>query len=97
MNSKLPPTFEQIKQFLLNKYSVALAARGLAIHSVPDSFDLLQEGIIDSLGVLDMINDVEKEFGVQLDMERLDAEQLTILGSFSKFVADSCAPPLNVS
>lgn len=75
--------------FLLKKYSAALVARSLDPQHVSDDLDLLQQGIIDSLGVLDMIGDVEKEFGLRLDMEHIDAEQLTILGPFCKFVADT--------
>jgi acyl carrier protein len=55
--------------------------------NIPDNFDLFKEGIIDSLGVLEMIGSVEREFGVALDMEGLDAEQLTILGPFCQYAA----------
>jgi acyl carrier protein len=80
-------TAENVRTFLLKKFSGTLATRGLSPEIVPESFDLLAEGIIDSLGVLDMIGDVEREFGVVLDMEYLDAEQLTILGPFCQYAA----------
>ena len=80
-------TEENVRAFLLIKYCGALAERGLNQERIPDDCDLFKEGIIDSLGVLEMINDVEREFGVQLDMERLDAEVLTVLGSFCRYVA----------
>jgi D-alanine--poly(phosphoribitol) ligase subunit 2 len=34
---------------------------------------------------------VEAEFGITLDMEKMDAEQLTILSAFSKYVAENSA------
>jgi len=87
-------TAENVKAFLLKKYAEALTNRQLNHGQVPDTFDLLAEGIIDSLGVLNMISDVEREFKIQLDMEHLDAEQLTIIGPFCRYVAVN-GKPLN--
>ncbi|HEV2393446.1 MAG TPA: acyl carrier protein [Verrucomicrobiae bacterium] len=82
-------TTENVKEFLLRKYSSALASRSLAPEVISDNFDLLGEGIIDSLGVLDMIGDVEREFSIQLDMEHIDAEEFTIIGPFCRYVAQN--------
>lgn len=81
-------TPEAVRNFLLKLYEPALLEDGLALDAVPDDFDFFAEGIVDSLGVLNMISAVEKEFNVSLDMEEMDAEQLTILGSFCRFAAE---------
>ncbi len=44
-------------------------------------------GVIDSFGILEMVGAIEDEFGIQLDTESLDAEQITVLGPLSRFVA----------
>ena len=85
-------TAETVKSFLLKKYEPALRDQGLALDKVPDNFDLFAEGIVDSLGVLNMISDVEKAFDIKLDMEQIDAEELTILGSFSRYAAEHGKP-----
>lgn len=82
-------TTENVREFLLKKYSTVLASRSLAPNLVPDSFDLLAEGIVDSLGVLDMVDDVEREFRVQLNMEHIEAQELTIIGPFCRYVAQN--------
>ena len=82
-------TTESVREFLLKKYSSILANRSLAPELVSDNFDLLAEGIIDSLGVLDMVGDVEREFSVQLDMEHIDAQELTIIGPFCRYAAQN--------
>ena len=81
-------TAETIKAFILKKFEPVLRDHGLGMDKVGDDFDFFAEGIIDSVGVLNLISDVEKEFNMKLDMEQMDAEQLTILGPFSRYAAE---------
>jgi len=85
-------TAESVKSFLLKKYEPALLEHGLSSDKVPDDFDFFAEGIVDSLGVLNMITAVENEFNISLDMEEMDADQLTVLGSFSRYAAQNGKP-----
>jgi acyl carrier protein len=55
---------------------------------INDSFDFLKPGIIDSLGVIEMIAAIEKHFKLTIDFEQMDPEEFTILESFSCFVAE---------
>lgn len=82
-------TPERVRQFLVEKYAGVLSAMGLEASSIPDDFDLLISGVIDSFGILEMISAIEDEFAIQLDMEALDAEQITVLGPLSRFVASN--------
>ena len=45
-----------------------------------------------SWNIGDEISSVEDEFNVRLDLSALDAEQLTILGPFSRYVAETALP-----
>src|ERR1700704_1229899 len=80
-----------IRQFLLDKYRKPIAAIGLIPDNLADDFDLLLNGVIDSFGILEMINAIEEEFRIQLDFAALDAEEITILGPLSRYVADNAA------
>ena len=82
-------TPELVRQFLLTKYSQAIEGMGLNPAELPDTFDFLNRGIIDSFGVLDMIMSIENEFQIQVDMATLDAEQITILGPLALYVAEN--------
>ncbi len=55
--------------------------------SVTDELDLLDAGLIDSFGILELIAEVEAHFAVEIDFDRLDPEGLTVLGTFASFVA----------
>lgn len=76
-----------MRQFLLARYADPIQGMGLDTAKIPDNFDFLLTGAIDSLGVLDMVNALEQEFQVELDMAELDAEQMTILGPLTRYVA----------
>ena len=76
----------KVRQYLINRYGVQIRAQGLAPEQVPDDFDLLKEGIIDSLGIMELVTDVEVHFGHSIDFEELDAEQMTILGPLAAHI-----------
>jgi len=80
-------TAASIRQFLVTRYFEPIEALGLIPGDLPDDFDLLLNGVIDSFGILEMISAIEEEFGIQLDLEALDAERITIIGPLSHFVA----------
>ena len=46
---------ENVRKFLLTRYSEPITAMRLNVAQVPDDFDLLLAGIIDSFGILEMI------------------------------------------
>ena len=80
-------TPESVRQFLLVKYLERIQSLGLASAELPDDFDLLLNGVIDSFGILEMISTLEEEFHIELDLATLDAEEMTIVGPLSRFIA----------
>jgi acyl carrier protein len=80
-------TPDNVREFLLTRYSEPIKGMGWDPVEVPDSFDFLLSGVIDSFGILEMISSIEDEFRIRLDLAALDAEQITILGPLSQYVA----------
>ena len=80
-------TSERVRNFLITRYAGPIQGKVANPAETPDGFDFLLEGVVDSFGVLEMVSDVEKEFGIELDMSGLDAEQMTVLGPLSRYVA----------
>jgi acyl carrier protein len=78
----------QVRNFLLAKYTGPISELGLDPAAVGEDFDFLLRGVIDSFGILEMILSIEDEFHIQLDVAKLDAEQITILGPLSRYVAE---------
>ena len=61
----------------------------LNLTEIPDDFDLLLSGVIDSFGILEMISAIEDEFQIQLDLALLDAEDITRIGPLARYIAEN--------
>jgi len=61
----------------------------LSLTEIPDDFDLLLSGVIDSFGILEMISAIEDEFQIHLDLALLDAEDITRIGPLARYIAEN--------
>jgi acyl carrier protein len=82
-------TENAVRHFLLDHFSATIAAVGLKPEELGDDFDLLKAGVVDSLGVIEMISAVEEYFNITVDFERLDPAEIAVLSPFSRFVAEN--------
>ena len=76
--------------FLLSILEGPLAILGLDPKDVPDDLDLLTEGVVDSMGMIELITAIEKHFAIQIDFENLDPEEFTVLGPFCRYIEQQC-------
>jgi acyl carrier protein len=82
-------TSDDVRGFLLTRYYEPIIAMQLSLTEIPDDFDLLLSGVIDSFGILEMISAIEDEFRIQLDLALLDAEDITRIGPLARYIAES--------
>ena len=71
---------KQLREFILSHFP---AARNKALG---DEESLLTSHIIDSMGILDLVLYVEKEFGLTVDEEEFIPENFESIASLTKFV-----------
>ncbi|MGA2556125.1 MAG: acyl carrier protein [Verrucomicrobiota bacterium] len=88
MNSISP---SQVKDFLKRHFQDQLRAKGIDPESIDDDFSLSAAGIVDSFGVIAMMMAIEEEFQMEIDIENLNPDDISIMGRFCKFVAESHA------
>lgn len=81
-------TAAEVRSALLEMYAPKFALRRIAPADIGDGYDLLREGIIDSLGILEMIANLEERFGETIEFTNLDTEQLTQIGPLSKHIEE---------
>jgi acyl carrier protein len=82
-----PPSVDEVRALVLAECSEALAAVSADPATLPDDFDLRAQGVIDSLGFLELITALEARLGVEIDFEAMDPAELTVVGSLSRFIA----------
>jgi acyl carrier protein len=69
-----------IRSFVLQRYPAARK------HPLDDHAALLTSGIIDSLGMLDLVGFLEKSFAIQLSDDELTPENFASIASLTLFV-----------
>ena len=73
--------YENLKLFLLTEIAVDSGIKSLA----PDE-DLLEQGIIDSMGIMKIIAFMEDTFGINIDDEDVVPENFQTLACMLEFV-----------
>jgi acyl carrier protein len=58
-------TPDNVRKFLLAKYSEPIKGMGFDPVAVPDTFDFFLSGVIDSFGILEMVSSIEEEFCIR--------------------------------
>ena len=83
---------ESVKSLIASLLEPRLLARGITMTNLPDDLDLRDEGIIDSLGFVRLITDLEARLGRRIDLIDLDPEYLTNVGALARHIAGGRFP-----
>jgi len=82
-------TPNDVRTFLREYLSRKLRADGRGSpEELSDECDLLLTGMIDSLGLLEIVGAIQEFTGTEIDFDALDPEQMTIVGPLYKFVSE---------
>jgi acyl carrier protein len=79
---------DEVKRFILSHLDIAFKENGLTEKEITDDFDIMKRGIIDSIGFIQLISAIEEQFGIEIDFEAMDTENLTVIGSISKYIEE---------
>jgi acyl carrier protein len=76
-----------VREFVLGRLEGELREAGIAAAAVSDETDLLAEGVIDSLGVVELIAVVSDRYGIDDEWEDYEPDELLVIGPFCRYVA----------
>jgi acyl carrier protein len=77
---------EQVRASIVEELEAPLRQLGFEADQVADDFDLHDSGVIDSFGLIELISAIEERFGLEVDFEQLEPEQLTVVGPLARFI-----------
>jgi acyl carrier protein len=81
-----------VRIFLTGFIQKQLGAQGQdPLDELYDDCDLLLSGVIDSVGLLELVTAVNEHYGREVDFEDLHPEQMTMVGPLCDFVANRMA------
>ncbi len=81
----------EVRARILAVCGPALAVCGVDVAAPPEDLDLRACGAIDSLGFIELVTELEEAFGVELELEDMDPERLTMLEPLARAVAEQAA------
>jgi acyl carrier protein len=82
-------TSMDVRIFIEHYIARKLAANGRGpVETIPENCDLLLSGMIDSLGLLDLVAALQDFAGREIDFEILDPEEMTVVGPLCNFVSE---------
>lgn len=71
---------EQIRKFIFEKFPLAKSRR------LEDSSQLLEEGVLDSLGILELVDYLQSELSVNVEDDDLVPENFASIDAIATFV-----------
>jgi acyl carrier protein len=83
-----PPRLAEVRGLILEACGPALADFGITAANAPGDLDLRGSGMIDSLGFVEVIVGLEEKLDLELDLEAMDPEQITVLDPLATYVAE---------
>ncbi|HKN17313.1 MAG TPA: acyl carrier protein [Candidatus Sulfotelmatobacter sp.] len=81
MTTKEITVKDQVRQFVNEELA---AAKGIT--SVGDDESLIENGVVDSLGIFRLVTFLEENFGVKIGDEEISAENLQSVNMIEQFV-----------
>ena len=81
------PSTQDIEAFLNEKLAAQASATGRALPKVTPDLNLLESGLYDSLGFMELLTSIENELGVAVDLSDVDPERFTTYGGLSAVIA----------
>lgn len=86
------PTKSDVREFLMRFLAAEVELDGRELPAdLPDDFDLLLSGLLDSLGLVELTVVLSEYAGIELDFDLLEPEEMTIVGPLCEFVAAEAA------
>lgn len=77
---------EVVRKFILQKFPLARR------RNITDADNLLETGVIDSLGVLEIVTFLQEEFSIEAQDDDLTPENFQSITSVARFVGQRTSP-----
>jgi len=84
---------EHIRSFVHGRIREIAAAKREPAPELDDSLNLVEAGLFDSLGFVNLVSAIEKEFDLEIDPGDSGPEEFTILGNLIRAAAGSAPAP----
>ena len=81
-------TAQDVKGALVSVLGPSLRAAGFSSAGVDDDLDLRKAGLVDSLGFMRLLTELERQIGRSIDLSGLAPDLLTRVGPLTRHIAE---------
>ena len=71
---------DTVRRFVFERISAIARRKKVALDGAGDDYCLLDSGLLDSLGFVELVAAIEEEFDVEVDFGSMDPEAFTTIG-----------------
>lgn len=79
---------DEVRRFIVSHLAQSFKENNTAEKDIAEDFDLMKRGIIDSIGLIQLFAAIEERFGIEVDFEDMDTDNLTVLGSICRYIEE---------
>lgn len=81
----------QVRAFIIEQLEEYAKARAMTLPDIADDTDLLESGLVDSMGFVELISAIERRFNCEVDFGQFCSDNFTTLGGLVASVVSPCA------
>ena len=79
---------DEVGRFIVSHLAQSFKENNVTEKDITDDFDLMKRGIIDSIGLIQLCAAIEERFGIEVDFEDMDTDNITVIGSICKYIEE---------
>ena len=79
---------DEVGRFIVSHLAQSFKENNVTEKDITDDFDLMKRGIIDSIGLIQLFAAIEERFGIEVDFEDMDTDNITVIGSICKYIEE---------
>lgn len=79
-------TADEVRRFVISELHASFKENGVDVAAVADDFDLMKMGVIDSIGLINLLGSIDDRFGIEVDYEDMDTDDITVIGPLCRYI-----------
>jgi acyl carrier protein len=79
---------DEVRRFIVSHLAHSFKENNVTEKDITDNFDLMNRGIIDSIGLIQLFAAIEERFRIEVDFEDMDTENITVIGFICKYIEE---------
>ena len=77
---------DEVRIFIIAELRASFAENNVDVAAVPDDFDLMKMGVIDSIGLINLLGSIDDRFAIEVDYEDMDTDDITVVGPLCRYI-----------